>query len=538
MILSCFNTTLQEEILSLLWIRFIVFLTMKLSFDELALQALYIMEESQDNLFLTGKAGTGKSTLLRSFIANSKKNIAVLAPTGVAALNIGGSTIHSFFKINPKSTEKSIKKEAKMFVGDPMFTELDAIVIDEISMVRADLFDYINLYLQIVCENKLPFGGKQMILIGDLFQLPPVVTSEERVFFRSKYSSPYFFSSKVITNGDFSFTFHELEHIYRQKDQFFIDILNTIREDLCDQDTLDQLNERVVTKEEFSLKPGDMYLAGKNSTVDEINQKMLEKLEEESELFPAIVKGAMSPSYFPTEEKLVLKIWAQVMFVVNDSQGRWANGTLGMVKDIQGENISVELFDGETVEVKPYTWRVSQYVYDYDKQKLDSEVVGSFSQIPLKLAWACTIHKSQGKTFDTVVLDLRGGSFAHGQTYVALSRCKSIQWLKLTTKILLQDVILDAAVVEFMKQYKGKIFETPLEWTPIFDQISHAIEQEKKISIRYRGKDGKLSKRIISPKEIKKLRYQGEIFLGLLAFCHKSKQDKVFKIKNIVEYLS
>lgn len=151
------------------------------------------------------------------------------------------------------------------------------------------------------------------------------------------------------------------------------------------------------------------------------------------------------------------------MFVVNDSQGRWANGTLGTVKDIQKGSISVEIFGGETVEVKPYTWRVSQYVYDYDKQKLDSEVVGSFSQIPLKLAWACTIHKSQGKTFDTVVLDLRGGSFAHGQTYVALSRCKSIQGLKLTTKIILQDVILDTAVVEFMKQYKGKTFETPLE---------------------------------------------------------------------------
>jgi ATP-dependent exoDNAse (exonuclease V) alpha subunit len=219
---------------------------MDITFDEKALQALYIMERTNDNLFLTGKAGTGKSTLLRSFITNTTKNIAVLAPTGVAALNIEGSTIHSFFKIPPMVTEKTIYKEAKRAIGDPKFTELDAILIDEVSMVRADLFDCINHYMQIACENTQPFGGKQIILIGDLYQLPPVVTHMEKAFFTETYPSPYFFSSKVISSGNFKFIFHELGKVYRQKEQHFLELLQGIRTKNLTNTMLELLNQQVI----------------------------------------------------------------------------------------------------------------------------------------------------------------------------------------------------------------------------------------------------------------------------------------------------
>lgn len=222
------------------------------------------------------------------------------------------------------------------------------------------------------------------------------------------------------------------------------------------------------------------------------------------------------------------------MFVVNDNAGRRANGTIGTVKSISRSSVEVTLFDGETVEVKPYTWRVSQYVYDFDSKKLDSEVMGSFAQIPLKLARACTIHKSQGKTFDKVILDLRGGSFAHGQTYVALSRCKSIKGLKLTTPILLRDIILDRAVLHFMQQFKGKTFETPVEQLPIYAQLEKAIKEEKKICILYRGKDFEETKREITPLEIKKMKHQGKVFMGLKAFAHDQDAEKFFEVRRIL----
>ena len=515
---------------------------MEYTFDEKALEALYLMEKTQANLFLTGKAGTGKSTLLRSFLTHTTKNIAVLAPTGVAALNIGGSTIHSFFKMSPKSTFASIRKEAKRFIGDPTFTELDAIVIDEISMMRADLFDFINLYLQIVCENSLAFGGKQMILIGDLFQLPPVVTSEERDYFRDNYLSPYFFSSKVVANGEFSFTFHELEKIYRQNDQIFIDILNSIREKKADEAILSQLNECVVGEQRFEIKPGDMYLAGRNSTVDELNREMLEALEGEEFCFPAEVKGRMSPSAFPTEEKLKLKVGAQVMFMVNDSAGRRANGTLGIVKEISREKkkafVLVELFDGEEVEVSSFTWRVNQYTYDYDTKKLGAETVGSFSQIPLKLAWACTIHKSQGKTFENVVLDMKGGSFAHGQTYVALSRCKSLEGLKLISPIRKSDIILDSVISDFIATYHDQKFVPPLESSELYQKLEKAMKEKAEISILYQWKDWEIRERKIAPTKLGRMRLKGVVFVGMKAICGESGKEKVFEVERVKELKS
>lgn len=448
---------------------------MTLVFDEKALEALYIMEKTSDNLFLTGKAGTGKSTLLRSFIVNTTKNIAVLAPTGVAALNIEGSTIHSFFKIPPTITEKDVKKAAKFFIGDPKFTELDAIVIDEISMVRADLFDCVNLYLQIVCENKKPFGGKQMLLIGDLYQLPPVVTSTEKKFFEEIYPSPYFFSSKVITSGKFSFLFHELDKVYRQKDQHFLELLQGIRTKSLTDEMLTLLNQQVIAEDARDIAPGEMYLAGRNDKVDSINSLMLDRLEGETKTFQATIRGAMKEKSYPTDEILHLKIGAQVMFMVNDSGGKWVNGTLGTVtgfveaqeqepskhlskkkKKSDQRNVLVQIFGGKEVEVSLYTRKVSQYLYNHDTRKLDTETIGSFTQLPLRLARACTIHKSQGKTFDKVIIDLKGGSFAHGQTYVALSRCKSLEGMKLISPLQKQHILLDWQIVQFVTQYQQK----------------------------------------------------------------------------------
>ena len=319
------------------------------------------MEKTSNNLFLTGKAGTGKSTLLRQFIAHTQKNIAVLAPTGVAALNVWGSTIHSFFQIPPVVTEKTLKKEAKSQIGNPKFTELDAIVIDEISMVRADLFDHINRYLQIVCKNKKPFGGIQMLLIGDLYQLPPVVRRDEAEFFRQTYASPYFFSSNVVTSGKFTFTFLELETVYRQQDQLFLSFLNAIRTKNLTTTTFDQLNQQGVRTDDWEIAPWEMYLAGKNDVVDRINLQKLEELPGEAQLFLGSLDGVMREHSLPTETELWLKVWAQVMFVVNDPKGRWVNGTLGVITDMKHKSLTVQIFGGEEVQVTPHIWKVSLY---------------------------------------------------------------------------------------------------------------------------------------------------------------------------------
>ncbi|MDR2190648.1 MAG: AAA family ATPase [Candidatus Peribacteria bacterium] len=506
---------------------------MPLTFDEKALQALYIMEKTNENLFLTGKAGTGKSTLLRSFIAHTQKNIAVLAPTGVAALNIEGSTIHSFFKIPPATTEKNVKKVAKAFIGDPKFTELDAIVIDEISMVRADLFDCINLYLQIVCETKQPFGGKQMLLIGDLYQLPPVVSSTERQFFTESYPSPYFFSSNVITSGAFKFTFHELEKVYRQQDQHFLDLLNGIRTKSLTDEMLDHLNQQIIPDQQREIAPGEMYLAGRNSKVDEINAQMLEKLSTPSVSFTAKIRGTMKESSYPTDEVLHLKVGAQVMFVVNDSNGQRVNGTLGTILAIQKDFVSVQLFDGETVEVTPHTRKVSQYVYNPTQRRLETEKIGSFTQLPLKLARACTIHKSQGKTFDKVIIDLQGGSFAHGQTYVALSRCKSLTGLKLIAPLQKSHILLDWQIVRFVTQYQQAA--QTFEEISITELLTQAINKQEDLEIVYLKSGDQKSTRRITPKKIGTMTFQGKVFEGLQAFCHTAQDIRVFNVKKILK---
>jgi ATP-dependent exoDNAse (exonuclease V) alpha subunit len=428
-----------------------------------------------------------------------------------------------------------VKKSAKSFIGNPKFTALDALVIDEISMVRADLFDYINLYLQIVCETKKPFGGKQMILIGDLYQLPPVVSGTERKFFEESYESPYFFSSKAITSGKFKFIFHELEKVYRQKEQHFLDLLNGIRTKSLTDEMLNRLNEQVIPENTREIAPGEMYLAGRNAKVDEINTLMLGRLESPMISFKAKVRGAMKESAYPTDEILHLKVGAQVMFVVNDSGGQRVNGTLGTVVAIQKKMVMVQIFDGELVEVAPHTWKVGQYVYNSSSRKLEAEMVGSFTQLPLKLARACTIHKSQGKTFDNVIIDLQGGSFAHGQTYVALSRCKSLTGLKLISPLKKTHILLDWQIVKFVTQYQYQQAAEGFGAKGVVDILVEAVEMERDLEMVYLKSGDQKSKRLITPKKVGQMTFQGKLFEGLEAFCHTAQEMRVFNVKKILE---
>jgi len=423
----------------------------KLVFDEIAQKALEIMRWKEKNLFLTGKAGTGKSTLLKYFLEDSDKTLAVLAPTGVAALNINGTTIHSFFKFPISINEKKAAQMWKRNRDNETYTKLETIIIDEISMVRADLFDMINRFLQEARENIYPFGGVQMILIWDLYQLPPVVMTKEKQLFKEVYNSPYFFDSHISHTGHFDLEFIELEKIYRQSDNKFISILNAIRNKTLDDENLDILNKNV--KKNIKPQAGIINITSRNITADETNIKHLNELDWAPMTCIANINWEISKNAFPTEELLVLKEGAQVMFVANDSLGRRVNGTLGIIKEMNDEFITVQIFDWEEVEVTPHTWKVIDYEYNKDNKSLDSFMVGSFTQIPLKLAWAITIHKSQGKTFDKVVIDLAGWLFAPGQAYVALSRCSDLKWITLTAPLRKEHIILDKNIVDYLNNW-------------------------------------------------------------------------------------
>jgi hypothetical protein len=374
-----------------------------------------------------------------------------------------------------------------------------------------------------------------MILIGDLYQLPPVVTATEKKFFEEQYGSPYFFSSKAITSGKFKFIFHELEQVYRQKEQHFLDLLNAIRTKSLTDEMLDRLNEQVISEHQREIAPGEMYLAGRNAKVDEINALMLGRLKSPVVSFKAKVRGAMKESAYPTDEILHLKVGAQVMFVVNDSGGQRVNGTLGMVVAIQKKMVTVQIFDGELVEVTPHTRKVGQYVYNPDKRKLESEMIGSFTQLPLRLAWACTIHKSQGKTFDKVIIDLQGGSFAHGQTYVALSRCKSFTGLKLIAPLKKTHILLDWQIVKFVTHYQYQQATALFGEKSVVEILEEAIERERDLEMVYLKSGDQKSKRLITPKKVGTMTFQGKEFEGLEAFCHTAQEIRMFSVKKILE---
>jgi hypothetical protein len=422
-----------------------------LDFNEKFETAHGLLEKSNRNIFITGKAGTGKSTLLNYFRDHTSKNVAVLAPTGVAAVNVRGQTIHSFFGFKPDITPEAVGSLRVSKARRQMCEHLDTIVIDEISMVRADLLDCIDQFLQLYGPNKgLPFGGLQMVFIGDLYQLPPVVNAEERSIFGGFYKSPYFFDAKSYPYLKMHYL--ELDKIYRQKEEDFIHLLGQIRTRSATQEHIRHLNSRYKPGFEPDRDDFYVYLTTTNAVADAINQKRLDELDTQEFRYEAQVNGTFENKNLPTNEVLTLKVSAQVMLLNNDPMGRWINGTIGRVISFHEDEamVKVELMDGAVVHVTPFSWEMFQFFYNEESQRVESERVGSFTQFPLRLAWAVTIHKSQGKTFAKVIVDIGEGTFAPGQIYVALSRCTNFEGLVLKRPIQKHHILLDNHIVRFM----------------------------------------------------------------------------------------
>ncbi|MFZ1454497.1 MAG: AAA family ATPase, partial [Saprospiraceae bacterium] len=383
------------------------------------------LEYTDDHLFVTGKAGTGKSTLLQIFRNTTKKRVVVLAPTGIAALNVKGQTIHSFFGFPPRLINKS---EIEIRKFNKVYKNLDMIIIDEISMVRADIIDNIDYFLRINRNINAPFGGVQMIFFGDLFQLPPIISSiVEREYFRTTYHTPYFFSARVIS--EISMKMVELIHVYRQEERYFINLLDSIRTNSLDYDDFMFINQR----HQATPEDDDYYitLCSRNDIANKINENELKAIQSPVFEFQASVAGEFNPQLFPTEYNLNLKTGAQVMFVKNDLQKQFVNGTIGIIDELTGDTIKVRILENteseKIIDVDQQEWEILKYEMDQQKPgNISTKVIGTFKQYPLKLAWAITIHKSQGKTFDKVIIDMGSGAFESGQTYVALSRCRTL----------------------------------------------------------------------------------------------------------------
>ncbi len=443
-------------------------------------KALEVMENTAKNVFITGKAGTGKSTLLGYFRNITTKKIVVLAPTGVAALNVKGETIHSFFRFKPDITFEKIKKLKGKRAR--IYQEIDTIVIDEISMVRADLLDCVDRFLRLNADDaKKPFGGLQMVFIGDLYQLPPVITAKEKPLFTSRYPSAYFFDADVFK--ELSLEFIELDKVYRQKDEAFIRILNAIRNNSVTDEDLGILNSRLNAG--FAAKGKSsytVYLCPTNKIASEINQRQLDTLKTKVYVFAAKIEGDFKEYAYPTENIMHLGIGAQVMLLNNDAKGRWVNGSLGKISDIQyddekeNEAVFVRLAGGNIEKVLPFTWEIFHFSFNEGTHAIETEMLGSFTQYPLKLAWAITIHKSQGKTFDRVIIDMDKGAFAHGQTYVALSRCTSLEGITLKRPIKKSDIFMDWRIVRFMTSYQYSLSERDMPFEEKVEVIQEAIK--------------------------------------------------------------
>lgn len=419
-------------------------------------RAIDLVEQQGKHMLLTGRAGTGKSTWLQLFRKLTKKKAVTLAPTGIAALNVGGQTIHSFFRFPPRPlTNKDITKVKPRL--QELYRRMEILIIDEISMVRADLLDHIDRFLRLnrPQQSDQPFGGVQLLLVGDLFQLPPVVSSPaEQQLFVDYYRSPWFFDAQVMDQIDLEH--FELHKVYRQAHRHFLRLLDAIRLGQADFDDLEDLNERCDPN--FPQREGYITLSPYNAVVDRINQQRLNALSTPLYTYHAKISGKFDSTRHPTEQVLRLKVGAQVMFVTNDPEKRrFVNGTIGKVVSLDTKKIEVAISEGDkehVIEVMPYTWEIREYQISKDHpSEIETKTVGTFEQYPLRLAWAMTIHKSQGKTFDRVIIDMGRGAFESGQTYVALSRCRTLEGIVLRRPLHPKDIITDPHVIDYYRTH-------------------------------------------------------------------------------------
>ena len=504
------------------------------------LKVLGEMKEGSRPLFITGRAGTGKSTLLKYFVAqavDAGERPVVLAPTGVAALNAGGQTIHRFFRFKIDVTPEAVLRKRFTAEERDLYGALTTVIIDEASMLRADLLDCINSLLKRRGPFKsAPFGGVRMIFFGDLYQIPPVVTRDERDIFQKFYESPYFFHAKALQNMKMDII--ELEKIYRQKDKGFIEILNRIRNNSASPEDLRELNKRYrphfqVPKEEFWIT-----LTGTNYRADEVNRRRLNALPGKVRAARAHITGDFGRESRPAPEELFFKKKAQIMMLNNDSEGRYVNGSVGVIEDIvsmdEGEELLIVRLQGrkELAEVTRHKWELARFALEGGK--IVSRSAGKFSQLPFRLAWAVTTHKSQGKTYSRLIFD-GDRIFGFGQTYVALSRCSSLEGLVLRRPLTAKDIRADFRIRKFLTDRQYKEAEKNLSREDKIHRIERAIAAGADLRMTYLKADDTRTERTVTPVSAGREEYAGRSFEGLRAFCALRQEERMFRLDRILD---
>ena len=498
-------------------------------------RALKAMERGARHLFVTGCAGTGKSTLLNWFCGQVDWDPVVLAPTGVAALNVGGQTVHRFFGFGIDVTPGSVRRRERRPRDPRLYKSLRTLIIDEVSMLRADLLDCVDAFLKLHGPRPgAPFGGVHMVFIGDLYQLPPVVTGLEREALREVYESPHFFSALAL--ADIELEIIELTRVFRQRDRDFVELLNRIRKNTPEADDLERINGRVDPRFDPPEGQGYVTLTGTNRKAGLINRTRLDGLPGPEHVHEALIQGDFSREFYPTEARLRFKEGAQIMLLNNDAAGRWVNGSIGLIEQVHiggGEEcLIVRLADsGRRARVQPYEWELMRF--EAREGSIVSSPAGTFTQFPFRLAWAVTVHKGQGKTFERMVIDL-DRVFAAGQAYVALSRCTSLEGLTLTRPLSAGAIRCDWRVQRFLTGEQYKKAERRLSTEDKLKIIEEAIVAGGELEIEYLKRNDVGTRRRVRPLHVGTLSYSSKEFLGMRAWCMLRKDERTFRVDRIL----